>query len=370
VAFAVPGTWKPSWVTASDTIYAELINDTIDANIVSISGDAGAADSLEYLLDGTGANLWIDKLRAGAYWTADTADTVVKMVGIVVGNYTYAGLYGTYTYGGDCGTYAYGDNYGTYTYGGFYGTYSHGGYYGLLLRGATAAIHASDSRETNLRIDYCDTVDYIPEVSASGDTNLFNMSTLATSAELTTAQDSIVSAIGSDSDSARIAALLDSMFFDTNAGSLYVHGGYIDTVTATIAVIGTVLANIYYDPLWWGLTEDEIELLIDSESNTDIDAFRGDDKTWDITITDATGEASDISGATLVLELAEGQYDSSYVIVDTLTIIDGGLGTAQMTLSAAQTSSLVAQYYWGWIRYYSAGGARSTLWNARLKINY
>lgn len=469
-SFVSPVDYRP---LAGDTLYAELVNDTIDANVVSINGNAGSADSLNRLFNGLGARMKLTQLvihnNSAVACSISTVGSGKNAIGIGSTNgnamNVYAGATGFNMFATDTAISMYsgltgvrirsnngktirlesdnddgvyitsketcisatsdsnwafylggyddavriessrgsgiainglgtgGVNAGITIQGANYGTYINGvNNYGLAITSDVSYAIRADSCKLggDIRVDYTDTVNYIPEVSAYGDTNLFNMATLATATQLTDAQDSVISAIALDvdtntiniltvqdsivsavglvSDSSAIAGLLDSAFFSIEAGSLYVHGGYIDTVMVTIAVIGTVLADINVNvvsPYAYATNRVRLENM-----NTPIKWAQAEQDTikWDI---DTTYNLAIYDSVIATFRAWQSRGDTTTLIYKTLNI-DTLNNTASLYIEESETDSLSSGNYPAdlWLdRYYGSDIIKSQIWSKTIQID-
>ena len=122
-------------------------------------------------------------------------------------------------------------------------------------------------------------------------------------------------------------------------------------------------------PMIMQLSDDELTAILNGQSRKPIEIYRGDSKTIDISVVDATGSAVDITGASAIFTARERENDSSYIIQKSLTITDAANGEMQLALTPTETTINVKSYPAD-IQLTLSDGSVHTIWKSTLKIKW
>lgn len=76
-----------------------------------------------------------------------------------------------------------------------------------------------------------------------------------------------------------------------------------------------------------------------------INIYKGDTYTHEVTINDSSNSAIDISGRTYTAQIRRAASSSSVTLSFTTTIVDAAAGQLQLSLTSTQTSTLQAGNY-------------------------
>jgi len=82
---------------------------------------------------------------------------------------------------------------------------------------------------------------------------------------------------------------------------------------------------------------------------TEISAYRGDDKTWNLNFTDADGNAIDLTGSTIFFTVKSNKTDQdsdAVISKDQSSHVDAVNGQTQIVLTNSDTNIKIGNYYY------------------------
>ena len=173
---------------------------------------------------------------------------------------------------------------------------------------------------------------------------------------------------------ALVAAFWEDSLADTTAFAIF-------SETAPVryaAAVEDTLSSMHGEGSWKSsavmpflltMTEEEILATFGDGIHRPISIYRGDSRTIDFRVTDASGDSVDLSGAEAIFTARSGESDTAAAIIDTLEITDGPAGVMRLSLSPEQTD-LTPRSYPADVQVTFPDSTVHTLWRSRLTVEW
>ena len=123
------------------------------------------------------------------------------------------------------------------------------------------------------------------------------------------------------------------------------------------------------EPMIFQMAPDELEAMLDGQSRQDIEIYKGDYLTVDITVVDANNNPVDLTGASAVFTARTRENSTEYIIQKSLTITDPTAGKMRLELTSTETDQIPMRYPAD-IELTLSDGTVKTVWKAAINIKW